>query len=166
MVGADDGGAALVHVEPLDVSTLPDVPGATTCKAEVPLPNNTLFAVRDVAPVPPLATATVPFTLAALPPIERLEAVPVKPVPAPVNDVDDKTPVLGLNCSFVDETFSVVMLPVVALVNVRYRVALVVVSSTIETPDASLDHVGTPEASFKTCPSVPAAKNVVVFAPD
>lgn len=42
--------------------------------------------------------------VAALPPIDRLLAVPVKPVPAPLNDVADKTPVLGTNDSLVDET--------------------------------------------------------------
>jgi hypothetical protein len=53
-------GAALVHVVPLDVSTLPDVPGATACRADVPLPSSTLFSVNDVAPVPPFATGNVP----------------------------------------------------------------------------------------------------------
>ena len=38
----------------------PEVPGATTCSALVPLPNRTLLAVRVVAPVPPLATTSVP----------------------------------------------------------------------------------------------------------
>lgn len=49
------------------MSTLPKVPGATTCTAEVPLPKMTLLVVKDVAPVPPLTTATVPVTLAAVP---------------------------------------------------------------------------------------------------
>lgn len=65
-----------------------------------------------VCPVPPLATATVPVTFAALPPMERLEAVPVNPVPAPANDVALKTPVLGTKLSLVDDvvapTFPVV----------------------------------------------------------
>ena len=51
--------AADTHVVPLLVSTLPLVPGATNCTAEVPLPRRTLLAVRVVAPVPPLATASV-----------------------------------------------------------------------------------------------------------
>jgi hypothetical protein len=59
--------AALVHVVPFDVSTLPDVLGATNATADVPLPKITLFAVSVVAPVPPLATATVPVTFAAVP---------------------------------------------------------------------------------------------------
>jgi hypothetical protein len=49
-------GAVLCHVVPLLVSTLPVVPGATTCKAEVPLPSRTLLAVNVAAPVPPEAT--------------------------------------------------------------------------------------------------------------
>ena len=57
--------------------------------------------------------------VAAFPPIDKLAAVPVKPVPAPVNEVEERTPVLGLYRSLVDETFSVVMLPAVALVNVK-----------------------------------------------
>jgi hypothetical protein len=51
--------------------------------------------------------------VAALPPIDKLVAVPVKPVPAPLNDVDVKTPVDGLNCNLVELTNSVVKLPVV-----------------------------------------------------
>jgi hypothetical protein len=53
-------GVVEAHVVPLDVSTFPEVLGATTCSALVPLPNKTLFAVRVVAPVPPLATTSVP----------------------------------------------------------------------------------------------------------
>lgn len=48
-----EDGAADVQVVPFDVNTLPEAPGATTCNADVPLPSNTLFAVNDVAPVPP-----------------------------------------------------------------------------------------------------------------
>ena len=59
--------------------------------------------------MPPFAIATVPDTLvadvavAAFPPIDKLVAVPVKPVPAPVNDVAVKTPVLGTNENLVDD---------------------------------------------------------------
>ena len=81
-------GAVDVHVVPLDVKTLPEVPGATNCTALVPLPRITLFAVRVLAPVPPFATATVPVTLAALPPMLRDAAVPVRSVPGPVNWVE------------------------------------------------------------------------------
>jgi hypothetical protein len=53
-------GVADVQVVPFEVSTFPDVPGATNKGADVPLPKMTLFAVSVVAPVPPLATARVP----------------------------------------------------------------------------------------------------------
>jgi hypothetical protein len=55
-------GAVDCQVEPLEVNTFPEVLGATTWTADVPLPKTTLFAVRDVAPVPPLATGRVPVT--------------------------------------------------------------------------------------------------------
>ena len=51
--------------------------------------------------------------VAAFPPIDRPDAVPVSPVPAPLNDVADKTPVLGTNDSFVDDVVAA-LLPVVA----------------------------------------------------
>ena len=50
--------AAEVHVEPLDVNTLPLEPGATKVTLDVPLPINTLFAVSVVSPVPPEATGS------------------------------------------------------------------------------------------------------------
>ena len=55
--------------------------------------------------------------VAAFPPMDRLEAVPVSPVPAPVKLVDVNTPVEGLNCSLVELTYSVDRLPVVWLAN-------------------------------------------------
>ena len=55
--------------------------------------------------------------VAAFPPIDKPDAVPVKPVPAPLNDVDVKTPVEGLYWSLVELTYSVVRLPVVWLAN-------------------------------------------------
>ena len=48
--------AADVQVVPLEVNTLPDVPGATKLGAEVPLPKITLLEVKVVAPVPPSET--------------------------------------------------------------------------------------------------------------
>jgi hypothetical protein len=65
-VGVEDVGAVEAHVVPLDVRTLPDVPGATEEMALVPLPTSTAFAVRVAAPVPPLPTGRVPVT-----PVER-----------------------------------------------------------------------------------------------
>lgn len=56
----------------------------------------TLFAF--VAVVELVAVVAV----AALPPIERPEAVPVKPVPAPVNEIAVKTPVEGTKLSLVE----------------------------------------------------------------
>ena len=44
------------HVVPLEVSTLPEVLGATKVGADAPLPKMTLLAVRVVRLVPPLAT--------------------------------------------------------------------------------------------------------------
>ena len=49
--------------------------------------------------------------VAALPPIDNPLAVPVKPVPAPVNDVEVNTPVDGLYCNFVELVYSVDRLP-------------------------------------------------------
>jgi hypothetical protein len=59
-------GAVDCHVVPLEVRTLPEVPGATVCGAEVPLPSRTLLDVSDVAPVPPLATDKVPVVPATI----------------------------------------------------------------------------------------------------
>lgn len=76
-------GAVDCHVVPLEVNTLPEVPGATTCTAEVPLPKMTLLAVKDVAPVPPLATLKVPANV-----IEPVVPVlGVKPVVPALKDV-------------------------------------------------------------------------------
>ena len=69
-------GAVDCHVVPLLVSTLPDVLGATACKADVPLPSKTLFAVRVAEPVPPLATGSVPVT-----PVVRGKPVALVKVP-------------------------------------------------------------------------------------
>ena len=54
--------AALVQVVPLEVRTLPVVPGATNSGALVPLPKMTLLAVRFARLVPPLAIGRVPVT--------------------------------------------------------------------------------------------------------
>lgn len=91
-------------------------------------------------PVAGVVAPTVPLML--------MEAVPVKPVAAPVNEVELKTPVLGLNCSLVDDTFAVLMLPVEAVVKVGKKDELVVVSSTIVKPPALSCQVGA-EAPFE-----------------
>jgi hypothetical protein len=59
-------------------------------------------------------------------------------------------PVWGVNLSLVEATLTVVALPVVTDVKIGYRGVAVVVSSAIVTPEASLDQVGTPLASFRT----------------
>ena len=48
-----------IHAVPLEVSTLPLVPGATDWIALIPFPNKTLLEVKLVEPVPPLATEIV-----------------------------------------------------------------------------------------------------------
>ena len=67
--------------------------------------------------------------VAALPPIDKLDAVPVRPVPAPLKLVDVNTPVDGLYCNFVELVYSVDIEPEVWLANNGYLVPLVVVSS-------------------------------------
>jgi len=88
---APELGAVDAQVVPFEVRTLPDVLGAITCKADVPLPSKTLFAVSVAAPVPPLATGKVPVTLvAAL--TKVVEVVPVPPLAmgsVPVTPVDN-----------------------------------------------------------------------------
>ena len=54
------GNAVEAQVVPLEVNTLPDVLGATTCKADVPLPKRTLLAASVVDAVPPAAIGNVP----------------------------------------------------------------------------------------------------------
>ena len=54
---------------------------------------------QGIAPATPpvkFVEVVAEVAVAALPPIERLEAVPVKPVPAPLNDVAAKSPVEGV----------------------------------------------------------------------
>ena len=77
----DAAGAADVHVVPLDFKTLPELLGATNVGADVPLPKMTLFAVRVVRLVPPLATgsavpeyviANVPDVVIGLPAILKM----------------------------------------------------------------------------------------------
>lgn len=63
-------------------------------------------------------------------PAVRDDAVPVRPVPAPENDVDVSAPVEGLKLNFVEEIFCG-RLPVVVVTHVGYIVAFVLVSSVI-----------------------------------
>jgi hypothetical protein len=102
--------AALVHVVPFDVRTLPDEPGATNCRAAVPLPSRTLLAVRAVAPVPPDATGKVPVVNA------DVEVAYIAPP-----DVNDDNPVppsvvvTGVVTSIAGEVIPVVPSNVIAM---------------------------------------------------
>lgn len=70
IVKPDAAGVEDVQVVPSEVSTFPELPGATNWTADVPFPKMTLFAVRLVFPVPPLETGRVPVT-----PVVRLTFV-------------------------------------------------------------------------------------------
>ena len=74
-----DGSAVLCHVVPFEVRTLPLVPGATVWTALVPLPRITLLATSVVAPVPPLATVSVPEVIVAALRGGMSEALKVEP---------------------------------------------------------------------------------------
>ncbi len=81
---------------------------------------------------PELVTAPVKFALVVTVPAVKDAAVPVSPVPAPVKLVDDRTPVLGLNVSFVLVTFAG-KLPVLAVAHRGNIVAFVAVSLVMPT---------------------------------
>lgn len=105
---------------PLDVKTLPAVPGATSCNAEVPLPNRTLFAVNVVEPVPPFATgravpeyetANVPLDVIGLPVTDKNEGTLIATLEtvAPVEALDANSvtvPELFLAYSFMSAMFN------------------------------------------------------------
>jgi hypothetical protein len=79
-----------------------------------------------------LITLPEDVAVAAFPPIERLDAVPVNPVPAPLNEVALKTPVEGTKLIFV-ELVVIGKLPVVVETSVGYQVAIEVVLSVTAT---------------------------------
>ena len=56
----DAAGVVDAQEVPFEVSTLPDVPGATLVTADVPLPINTELALNEAAPVPPAAAGSTP----------------------------------------------------------------------------------------------------------
>ena len=102
--------AAHVNADPFQVRDVLAVVGAVINEvAPAPVWKGIWLAVPPAMLVAVVALVAV----AAFPPIDKLVAVPVRPVPAPLNDVDVKTPVEGLNCSLVELTNSVVRLPVV-----------------------------------------------------
>jgi hypothetical protein len=65
----------------------------------------TALAAMVVA-LPTLVTSPVEFAFVVTLPAVRLDAVPVSPVPAPVNDVLERAPVEGLNVNLVLVTLS------------------------------------------------------------
>jgi hypothetical protein len=67
--------------------------------------------------VPVLVEIVKPFTVVKAPVVGVV--APTVPFNAPEKPVEVRIPVDGLNCSLVDETLAVVILPVVALVNDR-----------------------------------------------
>ena len=90
-------GACDTHVVPFEVNTLPLVLGATACSADVPLPSKTLFNVRVVEPVPPLAAPSVPASVIA--PVVAVDGV------KPLSDVwNDNT---GAEVAFDANNFTV-----------------------------------------------------------
>jgi hypothetical protein len=80
--------------------------------------------------VPPDVATNVADNPAALPPIDRLLAVPVSPVPAPLNDVAENTPVFGTNDILVDEVVAA-LFPVLLAEITGYHVATDEVLSVI-----------------------------------
>jgi len=82
---AFDGSAVDAQLVPLLVSTLPVVPGATAVTADVPLPISTALAVSVTAPVPPLATGSVPETSAVRLTVPAVSALVPVPLTTPVS---------------------------------------------------------------------------------
>ena len=95
-----------------------------------------LKVVPDAAPEPELLNVTELVTdpavvaVAAFPPIDKPDAVPVKPVPAPLNEVAVKTPVDGTKLNLVELVFAG-LLPVVFAEMIGYQVLTEVVLSVM-----------------------------------
>ena len=91
-------GATEFQVVPSEVKTLPEVPGALNCTADVPLPNTTLLTVKVFAPVPPLATGKVPVTpVVSGRPVALVRPIAPDGVPeAFVKSIADGVPRLGV----------------------------------------------------------------------
>ena len=116
IVMPDDAAAAHVGTPPVRVKTYPFVPAAK----KVVVPEPVWYGNEPFAPPAKLVEVVALVALvavAAFPPIDKPDAVPVKPVPAPENEVDVKTPVDGLYCSLVELTYSVDAEPVVWFAN-------------------------------------------------
>ena len=116
--------------------------------------------------VVPMYRVLLPRTPEGIVPVSCPAGMLVKPEPEPLNEVEVNAPVDGLYCSFVEETYSVVIAPVVWFANSGYRVPFVVVSSVMLTDAAGVVHVGADEPlEVSTCPEVPVVVNKVVPAP-
>ena len=75
--------ATQVGVVPLRARTKPEVPEVVVAREPAPLPYSRDPACTAAQPVPPLGTATIPVTLAAVPPMESVEvAAKASAVPA------------------------------------------------------------------------------------
>ena len=142
-----------------------------SCNAPVDVNAESDVAVKIVkvpaaAVVPPIAGGEAKYVLNPVPETVEL-ALKVVNAPAPEKLVADKTPVLGTYCNFVELTYSVEIVPVVALVNNIYRALDVDVSSVIAIDAVGFVHVGTlVPFEVKTWPVVPAAVNPVAPAAD
>jgi hypothetical protein len=76
--GAGVDAAALVHVDPFEVRTLPDVPGEMRFAADVPLPTRRFPVVMLDRPVPPFATPRVPLEIAEAGTFEMVFVAPLR----------------------------------------------------------------------------------------
>jgi hypothetical protein len=85
-------GTEEIQVVPLDVNTFPLLPGETNLIVDVPFPSNTLLAVNDERPVPPLPATNVPATV-TFPPTDVLGVSPVVPNDSAVTPEPAATPV-------------------------------------------------------------------------
>lgn len=117
-LGVTNAGDVAKTATPVPVSSVKAVARAEEEKE----PREAALPLEVIAPVRLAFVVTFPAV--------RLEAVPVRPVPAPVNEVDDKAPVDGLKVSFVEVVFCG-RFPVFAVTHVGNIVAFVDVSSVI-----------------------------------
>ena len=77
------------------------------------VPDAVLYGICKLEPPAIFVAVVADVAVAALPPIDKLDAVPVNPVPAPLNDVAVKTPVFGTKLILV-ELVVAGLLPLVA----------------------------------------------------
>jgi hypothetical protein len=154
-------------VDPSDVSTFPEVPGAIIfpAKEDVPLPKTTLFAVNVEAPVPPRATAKVPDET-----LEALIAVSAMPLP----DMD--VVVIAFAVKFPEESRATIVeapLALSAVVRTLAMVPLAIFEALIAVKATPLPEIEVvviafavkfPDASLATMVDAPLADAAVVLA--